>query len=284
MSERRIEHTQNFLKSKKLINKVLDKTNLSKEDLVLEIGPAKGTITEEIAKRCQMVVAIEKDKKFQDLLGKKFREKEKIKIIFQDFLKYNLPEYTFKVFSNIPFNLTAEIITKLTSAENPPQDAYLIIQKQAAKRFVGAPYNKRTSMYALFLKPWFNTEVVHSFNKTDFQPIPQVDTVLMHIQKKDQLLVKKEAESLYKDFIVYSFQDKGLKKLFTNIQMKRLSKDLGFWLPIRPTELTFEQWLGLFNYFLIGVAEEKKGLVYGAWNRLVKQQSKLQKIHRTKSV
>ena len=283
-----LKYSQNFLRSRKLVERIVEQAEISSEDLVYEIGPGKGIITESLAKKGVKIIAIEKDRSLYKKLRKKFLEISNAEVELGDFLKYDLPqEKKYKIFSNIPFNLTAEIIRKITSATNPSQDTYLIVQKEAAKKFVGHPYGKE-SQYSLFLKPWFAIEVIFKFKRTDFYPAPKVDIVLLRIKKRETPNIKKEDTQLYRDFVVYGFNQwkptlvKAFKKIFTHEQFKRLSKDLKFALSARPTDLTFEQWLGLFNYFLINVEVDKKDVVRGAEQWLKKQQAKLKKVHRTR--
>jgi len=281
-----LRYSQNFLKSPALVERLVNLSSISEKDVVYEIGSGKGIITQVLAKRGIRVIGIEKDKKLCEALKEKFSGNSKIEIRCGDFLKTRLPEQgKYKVFSNIPFNLTAEIIGKLTSALNPPEDCYLVVQKEAAEKFTGFP---KETQYALLLKPWFELRVIYYFQRTDFSPIPKVNVVLLRIKKRQEPLVKEKEASLYRDFIVYGFNQwkpnlkKSFKKVFTYPQWKRLARDLKFTLKARPTELDFNQWLGLFNYFLIGVPENKKQLVFGAEKRLKRQQSRLQKVHRTR--
>ena len=285
---KKLIYSQNFLKNNRLVERIINQSSIGPQDVVYEIGPGKGIITECLVKRCTKVIGIEKDEKLYKSLFQKFKDNDKIEIKYGDFLNYNLPrDERYKVFSNIPFNLTADIITKLTSTVNPPEDAYLIIQDEAARKFAGLPYGKERQ-YSLLLKPWFELKILHNFERTDFYPIPQVKIVLLQIKKRENPLVKKEKNQLYRDFIVYGFNQwklnlKGaLKKIFTYEQLKRLSKDLGFNLSVTATDLDFNQWLGLFNYFIVGVEDNKKALVYGSERILKHQQDRLQKIHRTR--
>ena len=283
-----LKYSQNFLKSQKLVKRIIEQAEIDSKDLVYEIGPGGGIITESLARRCAKVIAIEKDRNLYKKLRKKFSGIPSVEIKLGDFLKYNLPQRKrYKIFSNIPFNLTAEIVRKITSATNLPQDAYLIIQEEAAKKFTGYPYGKE-SQYSLLLKPWFAMKITYRFKRTDFYPIPKVDIVLLRIKKRETPKVKKEYTKLYCDFIVYGFNQwkptlaRAFKKIFTYEQFKRLSKNLKFALSARSTDLIFEQWLGLFNYFLIGVEASKQNIVEGAEQRLKKQQARLKKIHRTR--
>ena len=74
------------------------------------------------------------------------------------------------------------IVTKLTSAARPPEDSYLIMQREDAERFAGRP---RESLYALLLKPWFEPSILHTFRRTDFVPAPQVEAVMLRLTSED---------------------------------------------------------------------------------------------------
>jgi len=283
-----IKHSQNFLKSPKLVEKLVRLAKIKSNDLVYEIGPGKGIITDQLLRVGARVVAVEKDKRLFQKIRKRFQGDSQIKVFCADFLKWNLPKSErYKIFSNIPFNLTAQIIKKIISVANPPEESYLIIQEEAAKKFAGLPYGKE-KQYSLLLKPWFEMGILYRFKMTDFYPVPKVNIVLLKIRKREKSLVEKEDSQLYRDFIVYGFNQwksnlkKGFKKVFTHQQFSRLAKDLKFDLSSQPTDLTFEQWLGLFKYFLVNIEEKKKFLVKGAEQWLRKQQSRLQKTHRTR--
>lgn len=284
-----IFYSQNFLKKPELVRHLLEKSSIGPKDIVYEVGPGRGIITEQLAFRCKKVIAIEKD---QDLLLKlkhRFDQNPKIEIHQGDFLEYRLPQTEYKVFSNIPFNITADIIRKLINTENSPEDTYLIVQEEAAKKFTGFPYAGKETLSALLIKPWFEPKVIHNFNREDFQPSPGVDTVLLRLQKQKEPLVDTKNNQFYKDFLAYTFSQwqptlkEALRKIFTREQFKRLAKDLNFSQSATPTEIKFDQWFGLFKHFLVGVTNHKKQLIIGAEKNLQKQQAKLEKIHRTKT-
>jgi len=287
-----LKYSQNFLRNKKVVLKLLQLSSIVSNDLVLEIGPGKGIITEELAKLARKVIAIEKDKSFFLFLKEKFKNNPRIEILNMDFLDYQLPKYPYKIFSNIPFFATGEIIKKITLLKNGEknflEEAYLIVQKEAAKKFVGQPYAKRNQMTSLFLKPWFKLGVIYHFKKTDFYPTPKVNVVLMKIKKRDNPLIDESQAQIYRDFVVYGFTQwksnlkRAFKKIFTYKQFKKLSYDLKIDKSTLLTDLTFEQWLELFKCFLTKVDIFKKSLVTGAENKLKKQQKHLHKIHRTR--
>ncbi|MCG2692166.1 23S ribosomal RNA methyltransferase Erm, partial [Microgenomates group bacterium] len=176
-----------------------------------------------------------------------------VQLINVDFLKYQIPAAGYKVFANIPFNITAAVIKKLLSSPLPPTAAFLVVQKEAAEKFCGLP---KETQFSIFNKPWFELEIVRSFRKTDFEPMPSVDTVLLKIIKRPESLVKQVAKENYIWFVQYGFNrwranlGKNFKNIFTYKQWRRLAHDLKFQLKAQPTNLTFNQWLGIFNFYL----------------------------------
>jgi len=131
---RRALRSQNFLRSQKLVAKLIRHSSIGKTDTVIEIGPGRGIVTEELLKVSGKVIAVELDSKLYNLLREKLQVHRNLDLVQTDFLKFELPTYTFKVFANIPFIITTDIIRKLTS-EKSFQEGYLVVQKEAAKKF-----------------------------------------------------------------------------------------------------------------------------------------------------
>lgn len=127
----RIEHSQNFLRNPDLVRQIVSESSIGLDDLVYEIGPGKGIITDQLAQRADRVVTIEKDVRLFKKLKDRFQDADNVEIKQGDFLEHELPEEKYKVFSNIPFNLTAAIIYKLVFDRNPPIDAYLNRSKRS---------------------------------------------------------------------------------------------------------------------------------------------------------
>src|SRR3989344_4287899 len=286
-SRKSVIYSQNFTVNPLLVANLIEQSSISKEDVVYEVGSGTGIITSELAKRCKKVVAIEIDKNLARKLQTKFINVPNIEVREGDFLLYPLTEQKYKVFSNIPFNITAAIVKKVTEAKNLPIDIFMFVQHDAAKKFLGSPNAKETQL-SLSLKPIFELSITHQFKRNDFRPIPNVDIVLLRIKKREKPMVEQQNEKLYRDFIVYSFNawkpilKEGLNKIFTDHQLLRLAKDLGFSSSAKPTDLNFSQWLGLFNFFNKGVDIGKKSLIKGYEDRLKNQQVNLDKIHRTR--
>ncbi len=278
---RSIDYAQNFLKSRSLVERLLDRCDIGPNDVVYEIGPGKGIITECLAQRCQRVVAIEKDPTLARALHFRYANRDNIQIHEGDFLNYPLPYRHYKVFANIPFNITSAIVTRLTTAPVPPNDTYLIMQKEAAQKFLGEP---RESLYSLLLKPCFALEILHRFQRNDFAPDPRVDVVMLRLCKRGPPLLSRSDMPLFRDFVVYSFTSphpslrRSLKGIFTPRQCKLLNLDDN----ATPTSLCFEQWLVLFDGFKRFAESRSIATILGSEKRLRQRQGRLEKIHRTR--
>ena len=110
----RLSYSQNFLRHPALVDALLDRSSLQARDLVYEIGPGTGIITERLIERCRRVVAVEKDPRLAAYLRERFRGYANLSIHAADFLRFPLPSTPYKVFANIPYGCTAEIVSKLT--------------------------------------------------------------------------------------------------------------------------------------------------------------------------
>src|SRR5258708_15787526 len=134
--QRSILYAQNFLKSSCLVDSLLDRYGIGPGDILYEIGPGKGIITECLARRCKQVVAIEKDPQLVAALRRRFANTPNLTIHEGDFLQFRLPNVHYKVFANIPFIISAAIVTKLTSAHYPHADSYLVILRETAMHII----------------------------------------------------------------------------------------------------------------------------------------------------
>lgn len=283
-----IRDSQNFLHNRELVKKIVGESNLSSNDLVIEIGPGKGIITTELINTCKEVCAVELDTELYNDLRIAFKSVTNLHLLNQDFLAVELPQTPYKVFSNIPFNLTADILTKLLTTNNPPDDMYIIMQYEAVLKYAGEPYYS-DSLKSLMFKPLFDIKIVHEFDMSDFIPKPNVSIVLAHFHKKEYCDVKKATMTDYWDFLSYVFTAPGkcfkekTKKVFSYEQQKRLRKSLGITDDDHISCWTYEQWIGLFNCYNQLVCKEKKAFVVGAYSRLLKEQAKLDKIHRNRN-
>lgn len=285
----KISDSQNFLYDVGLVKKLVQNANIMQDDVVLEVGPGKGIITKELLHNCKELIAVEFDKSLFEQLTKKFEQSQNQKLVYGDFLKYKLPEAEYKVFSNIPFNITADIISKLLiDTNNIPVDMYLIMQYEATLKYAGSPYYSE-SLKSLMLKPMVDIEIIHEFKATDFKPAPNVSIVLTHFHRKEFCDIKKAPMIDYWDFISFVYSAPGktfkekTKKIFSYEQQKRLKKALEIDDEISITCWTYSQWLKMFDVYNKMVSKEKKELVKDSYKRLLLEQAKLDKVHRNRN-
>ena len=176
---------QNFLISEKVLEKILKAANLKPEDVVLEIGPGIGTLTKELAKRVEKVIAIEKDKKMIEIL-KELLECENvknIKIIEGDILKienWKLKiENSYKVVANLPYYITSPVIRMFLEAKSKPSEMVLMVQKEVAQRIIAQPPDM--NLLAVSVQFYTKPEIVSYVSKESFWPRPKVDSAIIKI-------------------------------------------------------------------------------------------------------
>jgi len=274
-----LKYSQNFLKNNSVIERIVELSRINKNDLVIEIGPGEGNITQVLSKYASRVIAIEKDENLFTKVKIALSNKANIELINADFLDYKLPlKDKYKVFSNIPFSVTSEILKKLAYRSNPPEVMFLFMQKETALKLIGKP----ESQTSLSLKPFFESKIIYQFSRQDFYPIPSVEVVLVEI-KKIKPLIDLKYKIQYRDFIIYGFNQwkpnvrQALRKVFSNLQLKILATNWNFNLDSRPSDLTFEQWLGLYKDFLELVPPYKQKVIKGSEVSLTKQQQGMRK-------
>ena len=283
----RIKYSQNFLQNTELVKSLVRKSGISQSDTVLEIGAGDGIITAELLNIAGKVMAFEVDKHFFDKLEKKFEGNTSLQLRLEDFLEVDLPSYPYKVFSNIPFNLTSAIIKRLTLEDNSPEYAYLIIQKEAAMKFVGKPLDSKNSQLSVLLYPWFEIKSTYNFKPSDFHPRPNVQVVLIEIKKIQDPLINLQKRQKYEDFVTFAFNQfkpnitEGLSSVLGKQNIITLAKEHGFSPEAKPSELNFQDWISLFEAFL-GMPEKQQLIVKGSFSKQLKQQESIEKVNRTR--
>ena len=282
-----IKDSQNFLHSTKLVEDLLFQSNLTKDDFIVEIGPGKGIITKALSKICKTVNAIEYDSTLANKLSNEFKNSN-VYIIEMDFLKYNLPNHKYKVFSNIPFNMTASILNKLLGSENPPLDTFLIMQYEAFLKYAGEPFYKE-SYKSLLYKPFFNTGILYKFNKFDFKPTPNANIILGQFSYKGSADISLKDRDVWKDFLSFIFLEKGstfkekTKRIFSYKQQKIISKENEINDNLNISNWSYEFWLKIFNLYNSNmVSNDKKNLIKHSYKRMLEHESNLEKSHRNR--
>ncbi len=195
---------QNLLIDKQIIKKVVRTANLQSKDIVLEIGPGTGALTQEIAKTVKKVIAVEKDPRMCEALKENLKELKNIEIINQDILKFKIQNskliqnskfkiQNYKLVANLPFYITAPVIRKFLELKNPPKEMILIIQKEVAQRICPRPpkleerrrgKSPKMNILAVSVQFYANVKIISYISKKSFYPQPKVDSAIIKIVPK----------------------------------------------------------------------------------------------------
>jgi len=173
---------QNFLIDKNVLAKIIDASDLNKNDVVLEVGPGIGTLTQELAKNVGKIIAVEKDRTMIKILDETLKEYKNIEIINADILKFLNLKFkilNYKVVANIPYYLTSPLIRKFLECENPPSEIILMLQKEVAKRICSKPPNM--SLLAVSVQFYADAKIISYVSKNCFWPSPNVDSAIIKI-------------------------------------------------------------------------------------------------------
>lgn len=276
-----IKYSQNFCTNKTNIQRLVKLSGINSNDIVLDIGAGTGVITEELSKYAKQVIAYELDFKYWEVLKGKFNNTPNVIVKNEDFLDIQLPKKEFKIFSNIPFSLTSDIINKITDLNSKLGEAFIFVQKESAERYLGKPKNTQISSILSFM---YGINIIEEFNKGDFKPVPNVNIVMLNLKAKS---FNKQDYVLYRDFVTYIFNQMNssvldtFKKLFTYGQLKYIKRYLKENNYSKPTDMPSDYYLNVFQKFKLN-GNKYISKVEGYYLRHLKQHAHREKVHRTR--
>ena len=194
---------QNFLINESIVDEIVEKSNITNEDVILEIGPGLGTLTKKLLKVAKKVIAVELDQDMCNILKSRIND-ENLEIINQDILKLDINEITakygkIKVVANLPYYITTPIIMKLLENNYKISTITVMVQKEVGERLVASPNGKDYSAITLSVNYYTKSEIIIDVPKENFLPSPKVDSVVVKLQLLDEPPVNiKEKEVLFK--------------------------------------------------------------------------------------
>lgn len=246
---KQVSDSQNFLTSSRLLERIVRLAAFQEKDMVLEIGTGKGHLTEVLCQKAGKVCSVEIESRLMESAKRRLSKYSNIELVTGDFMKYRLPEKgAYQVFSNIPFFLTTQIVEKLTLGKNPPTDIWLVMEKGAAKRFMGLPKETKKS---LELKVRWEMKIVYHFRREDFHPKPSVDCVLIHFSKKAVPDLNRREYREFQKFIgramKYGMTGKG--GMLTKRQGTAALRQAGLYHAHEDGVTLYIQWLCLFRCY-----------------------------------
>ena len=253
---------QNFLKSEPALKKMCEAGEVNNSDIILEIGPGKGALTNKLLALSKKVIAIEKDRELFEFLKEKYENEislKKLELINDDILEIDVKNYglkngEYKIIANIPYNITGAIFKKFLSSDTQPNTMVLLVQKEVAERVVAR--DEKESILSLSVKAYGNPKYEMKVAKRFFSPSPKVDSAIISIKNisKVNFLNEKEEKNFF-DVIKSGFAHKRkvLKKNLEVLQKKpneieKIFEKLKIGKNSRAEDIKFKNWLEISNF------------------------------------
>lgn len=256
---------QNFLIDGRVLEKIIAAAEITEEDMVLEIGPGIGTMTQYLAEQARQVVAVEIDKNLIPILEETLKDYKNITVINEDILKLNIGELAekynqgkpIKVVANLPYYITTPIIMGLFESNVPIANITVMVQKEVAERMQAGPGTKDYGALSLAVQYYASPYIVANVPPNCFIPRPSVGSAVIRLTRYEKPPVEVLDSRLMFDLIRASFNQRrktlvnGLKNspelVFSKEEIESAVEQLGKGMSVRGESLTLEEFAFLSN-------------------------------------
>jgi 16S rRNA (adenine1518-N6/adenine1519-N6)-dimethyltransferase len=251
---------QHFLKSQSALNKIVGAAHIAPDEIVIEVGPGTGALTEILLATATKVIAIEKDRDLIPLLEEKFATEiasGKLELLEQDILDFDPMQLSFynkqdyKLVANIPYYITGAIIEKFLSTLFQPTIMVLLIQKEVAERIIAR--DGKESIYSIAVKAYGIPKIIAKVLPGSFVPPPTVDSAILSIEGITRTFFKDTSEQLF--FAV-------MKKVF-GTKRKQIGGSLSEFLGDK------ERALGALSHAGVDIRTRPEDISLETWKRLI---------------
>lgn len=249
---------QNFIVDENIIDAIIEKANIKKDTLVIEIGPGAGSLTYKLCEKAAFVLCYEIDTELENILKENLQAYQNYEVVYEDFLKANVSskvkQYSFSniyVVANLPYYITTPIIMKIIEDKVPIEKMILMVQKEVGDRFRATPGTKEYNSLTIFLNYYFNVNKLLDISRNVFLPKPNVDSIVVAFTRKE-MSKKVENEDLFFTIIRDSFKQKR-KTLRNNLKGYDLEKigavlnQNGYDLSVRAENLSIDVFIDIAN-------------------------------------
>jgi len=258
---------QNFLIDTSVLERIIEESEITEDDCVLEIGPGIGTMTQYLAENARQVVAVEIDKALIPILGDTLSSYDNVEIINDDILKVDInsicEKYNggrpIKVVANLPYYITTPIIMGLFESHVPLKSITIMVQKEVADRMQCGPGKKDYGALSLAVQYYAKPEIVANVPPNCFMPRPNVGSAVIKLSRYENAPVDVDDEQYMFKVIRASFNQRR-KTLVNGLMSGNLGltkeeiadaiEKMGLPATIRGEALTLEQFATLSNYLL----------------------------------
>lgn len=250
---------QNFLNDPDILRKICAAANLREEDHVIEIGPGKGSLTEHLALGAGAVTAIEKDMRLRNFLEEKFAEFPEIRFIYEDVLGVSLSRFSagekMKLVSNLPYNVSSQILLKLLDERELFSKIVVMLQKEVAQRISSPKGRKNYGSLSVFLQSCFSVKLAFKVSRHAFYPVPKVDSAVVILDPLKKSVVPASTEKTFRTVTRYAFSSRrktiknSLGNFFEKETVKRALSDSRIDQGRRAESLSVEEFARLAESF-----------------------------------
>ncbi|MEI8356170.1 MAG: 16S rRNA (adenine(1518)-N(6)/adenine(1519)-N(6))-dimethyltransferase RsmA, partial [Deltaproteobacteria bacterium] len=203
---------QNFLVDGNVLSRIVTAAGIDQEEMVLEIGPGKGALTELLAKKARQVLAVELDNRLVEYLGHKFLQTDNVEIIRDDILRTDLPQILsarsagrWKVVANLPYNISSQVLFKFMENREYFSELLLMLQKEVGERLIAPPGCKQYGILSVFCQLYFDISKQFIVKPGSFRPIPKVDSMILKFCLLPTPRVDVGDPSLFRSLVKSSF-------------------------------------------------------------------------------
>lgn len=199
---------QHFLSSSRTAERIIEESHLTKNDIILEIGPGKGILTGHILPKVKELIAVELDEKLVRFLKRQFGNYRNLTLINEDFLKLKgIPGKKVKFVANLPYYITSPILQRIISWPNW-DEAIITIQKEVAKRIISSEGSRDYSVLTISVQVKAKAEILFVIPRQDFFPMPKVDSAVVRLKPLEEPLIGAADEAKFFKFIHACFQQR----------------------------------------------------------------------------
>ena len=224
---------QNFLIDTNVIDRILEGARVKEGDYVIEVGPGIGTLTKEMGRSAEKVVAIERDKTLIPILEETLADFPNIEVINQDILKVNVQELVkeklnggpVKLVANLPYYITTPIVMKFLEEDIPVTDIVVMVQKEVADRMNAKPNTKDYGALSVAVQYYCDTEIVAKAPRHMFMPQPNVDSTVIGLHVREEQIYHVDNEDIFFKTVKASFGQRRKTLLNSLGGLGFLSKD-----------------------------------------------------------
>ena len=202
------KYGQNFLRDKNLLMKIVRESNIDQKH-VIEVGPGQGALTSYLAERALDVKAYEIDTTLSPILSEIEQSHQNLSVVYGDFLEADLSIYPYDlhVVANVPYYITTPILFKLLETKNV-KTASLMIQKEVCDRLLATPSSKDYNALSVILQFHANASKMMDVKRHLFYPVPNVDSAVIRIEKREIPLIEASKHTLFIAFVKAAFKQK----------------------------------------------------------------------------